>query len=166
MCFAYHHTWPNGEIARTTGEETRERVELNHACSAHAAVEAARHPSPLLPRRVRPIRGFAVLVVNGEWGGGTAVPETVHVPIIQMRILASRIVVLLSSQRAASSGIHPLRKLSLWSGMSLNGHGFGTKHIYCLRAYLDPCPEPSLLSPLLCIICKRHACIFPGRGQG
>ena len=63
--------------------------------------------------RVRPIRGFAVLVVNGEWGGGTAMPETVHVPIIQMRILASRIVVLLSSQRAASSGIHPLRKPSL-----------------------------------------------------
>ena len=75
--------------------------------------KAARHPHRCYRGgRVRPIRGFAVLVVNGEWGG-TAVPETVHVPIIQMRILASRIVVLLSSQRAASSGIHPLRKLSL-----------------------------------------------------
>ena len=135
-------------------------MEPNHACSVHAE-EAARHRC-YRGGRDRPIRGFAVLVVNGEWGG-TAVPETVHVPIIQMRILASRIVVLLSSLYAASSGIHPLGEASMVGYVTQGPRHWDQTHP---RAYLDPCPEPSLLSALLCTLCKRHTFIFPGRGHG
>ena len=97
-----------------------------------ARIKAGRQSPLLPPRRVRPLRGFALLpsvfVVSGDW---QVRRNCQSLPIIQIWSLLSSCSSLASHSMTAAVLIHPLGGLAVGSGMSLTANGMVTRLMMC-----------------------------------